>query len=228
MRLQDSCWTWLLKTSRTEMARKTKAEAYQTRLRIIEAARKVFHECGISRSTLGQVAQAAGLTRGAVYWHFDNKAALFFSMRDQASEELKHARSILLSSEFPNPLDALERSLLLFFQVIENNPSVRQTFEIMSLRCEYVDEFTNVLAEVSQPCVDFLISLKKIYAKAGTLNLLRTGLEPDALAYDTLSFTTGLFRNLLAGMEDEDFRLRVPAMITNHVSLRRREGDTRR
>ena len=63
------------------MVRKTKEEAEKTRKEIIESARAVFHECGVSRSTLEKIAKEAGVTRGAVYWHFKDKAELFFAMR---------------------------------------------------------------------------------------------------------------------------------------------------
>ena len=52
------------------MVRKTKEEAEQTRKDILNAARIVFHECGVSRSSLEKIAKAAGVTRGAIYWHF--------------------------------------------------------------------------------------------------------------------------------------------------------------
>lgn len=54
--------------------------------------------------------------------------------------------------DIPDPLDAIERSLLEFIGIIETDPLVRQTFEIMSLRCEYVDEFAGVLQELNKPC----------------------------------------------------------------------------
>ena len=55
------------------MARRTKEEALETRMQIIDAARRVFHAEGVNRSTLDKVAKAAGVTRGAVYWHFSSK-----------------------------------------------------------------------------------------------------------------------------------------------------------
>lgn len=203
------------------MVRKTKAEAEQTRKEIIDAARCVFHECGVSRTSLEKVARVAGVTRGAIYWHFENKASLFYAMREDAVKELEQARTTLASPDIPNPLNAIERSLLEFFGVLENNPSVRQTFEIMSLRCEYVDEFASVLQEVNKPCLDFLTQLKSAYQRAAEKGLLRPQLDPEAMAYDTLSFTTGLFNNWLAGAAGDDLRLQVRPMISNHIALRR-------
>jgi len=203
------------------MVRKTKAEAEQTRQEIIDAARCVFHECGVSRTSLEKVARVAGVTRGAVYWHFANKAELFFAMREESLKILDQVDAYLDSPDIPNPLDAIERSLLEFFSILENDAVVRQTFEIMSLRCEYVEEFASVLLEVNKPCLDFLAKLKVTYQRAQDSGHMRAGLEAEGMAYDTLSFTGGLFNNWLASAPGDDLRLRVPAMIRQHVALRR-------
>ncbi|WP_327163297.1 TetR family transcriptional regulator [Pseudomonas plecoglossicida] len=55
------------------MARKTSAEAEETRQRIIDAAVEVFAAQGVPDATLDQIARMAGVTRGAVYWHFNGK-----------------------------------------------------------------------------------------------------------------------------------------------------------
>ena len=67
------------------MARKTKAEAQGTRNRILDAAEAVFHERGVAHASLDQIAQAAGVTRGAIYWHFKSKADLYNTLTDELS-----------------------------------------------------------------------------------------------------------------------------------------------
>lgn len=59
------------------MVRKTKEEALETRRRILEAAIAVFDKRSWKDVTLEDVATAAGVTRGAVYWHFTGKECLF-------------------------------------------------------------------------------------------------------------------------------------------------------
>jgi TetR/AcrR family acrAB operon transcriptional repressor len=131
------------------MVRKTKEDAEKTRKEIIEAARTVFHRCGVSRSTLEKIAQSAGVTRGAVYWHFKDKAELFFAMREDVfTPMVARTDSFLLSEEYANPLDAIEASLQEFFRVLEDCSVVREVFEIMISRCEYVDEFASVQEEI--------------------------------------------------------------------------------
>lgn len=67
------------------MARKTKAEAAITREQLLDAAERVFREQGVSRASLGEVAAAAGVTRGAVYWHFRDKADLLASLCERTT-----------------------------------------------------------------------------------------------------------------------------------------------
>ncbi|MDP1673909.1 MAG: TetR family transcriptional regulator, partial [Burkholderiales bacterium] len=56
------------------MARRTKDEAVETRNQILDAAEKVFSARGVSRTSLADIAEAASVTRGAIYWHFKDKA----------------------------------------------------------------------------------------------------------------------------------------------------------
>jgi TetR/AcrR family acrAB operon transcriptional repressor len=203
------------------MVRKTKAEAEQTRREIIDAARCVFHECGVSRTSLEKIARVAGVTRGAVYWHFENKAELFFAMREDSLAVLDEVDAYLNSPDYPNPLDGIEQSLQAFFRIIGGSSEVRQVFEIMTLRCEYVDEFAQVLQEVNKPCMDFLAKLIVSYQRAADKGYLRPGLDPEGLAYDTLSFTAGLFNNWLSSRPGDLLRLKVPDMIRQHLALRR-------
>lgn len=208
------------------MARKTKEAAERTRQQIIHAARQVFHACGVSRTSLENIAKAAGVTRGAVYWHFANKADLFFAMREQTSLPLlARTDSLLLAEGLTDPLDGVEQAIIEFFHSLENCPEVRQMFEIMVLRCEYVDEFAAVQAEVNRPVLDFLGKIETAYHRAQERGTLRPGLDPGLVALDTWAFTSGLFHRLLAGSADEAWRRLVPELIAAHIALRRRSPD---
>lgn len=48
-----------------------------TRERIVEAARNVIHDKGLTRATTKEIAQAAGVSEGSLYNHFKNKSELF-------------------------------------------------------------------------------------------------------------------------------------------------------
>ena len=65
------------------MVRKTKEEAQETRNAILDAAERVFQERGVSHTSLAEIATAAGVTRGAIYWHFANKSDVFDALFEQ-------------------------------------------------------------------------------------------------------------------------------------------------
>ena len=50
--------------------RRTKEDAQLTREVLLDAAEVLFAQRGVSRTSLQEIAKAAGMTRGAVYWHF--------------------------------------------------------------------------------------------------------------------------------------------------------------
>ncbi len=92
----------------------------------------------------------------------------------------------------------------------------------MFLRCEYVDEFAPVLLEINKPGLDCLAKLNELYRSADAKSMLRPGVSPENLAHDTLIFVIGLFHRWLAAEPGNDLRRRTPAMIRDHVALRRR------
>lgn len=205
------------------MVRKTKEEAGKTRKDIIESARKVFHQCGVSRSTLEKIAKEAGVTRGAIYWHFKDKAELFFAMREDVfAPMVERTDSLLFSAAYDNPLDAIEASLKELFRVLDDCVVVREVFEIMISRCEYVDEFASVQDEVGRPAFEFLEKMERMYRRAADKGMLRGGLDPVILARDTWAFTSGLLHLMLGCQKGSDLDRQIPAMIAAHMALRRK------
>ncbi len=204
------------------MVRKTKEEAEQTRKEIIIAARNVFHECGVGRSSLDKIAKTAGVTRGAVYWHFADKAELFFAMREDVfAPMLERTDARLYDTAYDNPLDAIEASISEFFRVLDECEVVREVFEIMISRCEYVDEFSSVQEEVGRPALVFLDKIERMYQRAFDKGLLRAGLPPSVAARDTWAFSSGLLHLTLGCRKNTGLEKDIPAMIAAHMALRR-------
>lgn len=211
------------------MARKTKADAEQTRLQILDAAREVFAEHGLSRTSMEQVAARAGVTRGAVYWHFANKMDLFFAMRDQVSLScLDRLDDLSLCADLEDPLSGIAHFLQESMQVMAQDARTRRTLEIIFLKCEYVGDLASVLEQSSRRGQDLIHKLQTIYERAEQQGQLRPGLKPAPLAQDTYSFYVGLLRVWLLdhlrpadSSQPELLRPQVQALIEQHVALRR-------
>jgi TetR/AcrR family acrAB operon transcriptional repressor len=204
------------------MARKTKEEASRTRQQIIDAARNVFHQHGVARATLEQVASTAGLTRGAVYWHFKDKAELFHAMRaDVLDPTRERVDALLFSTQHTDPLDAMEAALKEFFLVLDECPTLRQVLEILVLRCEQVEQFADVPQACHRPGEEFMAKLERVYREAADHGSLRSGLDPAAMALDTWLFVDGLLHVLLERGLTHPLNAQVNAAISAHMSLRR-------
>jgi TetR/AcrR family acrAB operon transcriptional repressor len=124
------------------MVRRTKEEAQATRNRILDTAEVVFHRRGVSRTTLQEVAEAAGVTRGAIYWHFRDKAELFNAMMERVILPLE--QQALHGPAPDDPLDALRRSFVDAMRKVVSDAQVRRVFEVASHKVEYVDELEAV------------------------------------------------------------------------------------
>lgn len=122
------------------MVRRTKEEAQETRNRILDAAERVFYEKGVSRTSLADIAQAAGVTRGAIYWHFANKGDLFNAMFDRSLLPLDELIEATLDGKEPDPLAHIREIFVWCMRNITADEQRRRVFDILFLKCEFVEE----------------------------------------------------------------------------------------
>lgn len=205
------------------MVRKTKEDAELTRQGIIDAARAVFLARGVSRSTLEHIATEAAVTRGAVYWHFKNKTEIFHAIRDQVFLPLIDRMDDTLAIESKDdPLTQIENSLCETINELSNNIEMQQTYEIMMIKCEYVDEFATVLQQILSNCSNITEKIQLAYERASQQNLLGGSHSPRALALDTHLFFSGLLHMWVKDFDGSRFRFQATELIKSHINLRRK------
>lgn len=122
------------------MVRRTKEEAAETRNSILDAAERVFFEKGVSRTTLADIAQEAGVTRGAIYWHFANKGDLFTAMFDRSLLPLDELIEATLDTREPDPLGRMRDIFIWCMRNIALDEQRRRVFDILFLKCEFVED----------------------------------------------------------------------------------------
>jgi TetR/AcrR family transcriptional regulator, acrAB operon repressor len=122
------------------MVRRTKEAALATRAHILDTAERVFERCGVSGSSLNEIARAAGLTRGAIYWHFEDKADLFDAMMKRATLPLEEAGQACGAVRGEATLAQLRDNLRTVFKRIVADPQMRRVFEIAIHKVEYAGE----------------------------------------------------------------------------------------
>lgn len=126
--------------------RKTKEEALQTRDDLMAAALDIFYRRGVSRASLQEIASAAGVTRGALYWHFKNKEDLFDALFQQVfsklSEQLRHD----IDTSSPDALHNLMRALNQMFQRMASDERYQKFCYILHLNCEHTEDNRAIVA----------------------------------------------------------------------------------
>ena len=75
-----------------------------TRARLLDAARGVFIATGYRGATLDSIAARAGFTKGAVYWHFPNKQALFLALVAESIAATTVILETMLSENSDDPV----------------------------------------------------------------------------------------------------------------------------
>lgn len=128
------------------MVRRTKSEALETRHRLLDAAERLFQVKGVSRTTLGDIATAAGATRGAVYHHFKDKADLFNAMMERVTLPLENSLAEVVdrAGTDDDPLRALRASLSNALRQTACDEHTRRVFEVATHKVEYTEELQAV------------------------------------------------------------------------------------
>ncbi|GGX91794.1 TetR family transcriptional regulator [Litchfieldella qijiaojingensis] len=163
------------------MARKTKAEAAATREALLDAAEEVFYEKGVARTSLEEIARHAGMTRGAVYWHFKNKADLFMALLDRVRmpfEELVEEINDPALTE--SPLEAIRLTCHKALARLEQ-PHYRRIHSIVLHRCEFFSDI-NPLEMQDQLARECDEELREHFRLAHEHGLLKPGLTPEIAA----------------------------------------------
>ena len=205
------------------MVRQTKENAEITRQRIIDAAREVFLSRGVSRTSMELIAAQAGVTRGAIYWHFTNKTELFSALREQVLLPLiDRMDDSLLIEDNDDPIGQIGMFLSGTIDALNESSDTRQTFEIMMVKCEYVEELSAVLEQTLCNCERIAKKIQQLYERAKKRGQLKPTDSPAILAMDTHLFFSGLIHLWVKDLDNKHYREQAANLISNHINLRRK------
>lgn len=130
--------------------RRTKAEAAETRDAILTAAEQVFLERGVTQSTLMEIASQAGVTRGAIYFHFHDKLDIFQAIIQRTRFPHEEIMLQAAACDHPNPLYVLEQSIVTALELFITNERQQNVFTIIHQRCEYVGDIAPVVEHLKE------------------------------------------------------------------------------
>ncbi len=179
------------------MARKTKAEAEETREKILDAAEQLFFARGVMQTSLEQIAEEAGVTRGAIYWHFSDKVALFKALHERVRLPQEDMIVQAVADGHPDPLALLEQLSLDLMKRLTTDPQLMRVYTILLVRCEYVGEMAEALRRQQDADALMQTRLTRIFTMARENGSLSSNWTPAAASRVFTSMMGGLWADWL-------------------------------
>lgn len=165
--------------------KRSRAAALRTREAILAGALQAFARHGVGAASFQQVAALAGVTRGAVYWHFTDRASLVRAVFHGFQWPLDIGPDLQPYLRCHNPLALLRETLVQRLERCLGDPTQRSQLALLlsQPRCQALppDLPPDLLAQLQRQVADASARLVEVCALAEARGLLRAGCRPQAL-----------------------------------------------
>ena len=179
------------------MARKTKQEALATRQHILDVALRLFSQQGVSSTSLVDIARAAGVTRGAIYWHFKDKSDLFGEIWELSESSIGDLE-IEYRAKFPDdPLSVLREILVYILEATVVEERRRLMMEIIFNKCEFVGEMALLQQAQRNLCMESYDRIEQVLKDCISAQMLPAKLLTRRAAILMRSYVSGSMENWL-------------------------------
>ncbi len=173
--------------------RKTKEDALLTRRQIIENAVELFIRKGFSATTLDEIADEAGVTRGAIYWHFSDKLDIVNELIETEHQQLARILSELFAEEQP-PLNKIEKIVGEIVNHFFDNKSFQRFIELTWFKIEYsqLSKLTTSKAELTDY---FFEQFETLIAGAQEQGFIKREVSAPDIAVTITNMINGMYRS---------------------------------
>lgn len=204
--------------------RRTKTEAAETRETILDAAELVFLEKGVSRTSLNDIAKRANVSRGAIYFHFRDKPAIYNAIIDRIKFPQEELIDEVKSNASVNPIDILENSACSCIERFAEDERQQRVMTIITLRCEYVDDFSSIILRLRQAHADMLDLFIRMLRVAESRQMLADDWAPQEAARALVSLVGGVLNEWLNSDKNFDLNTLGRKLILTQTTAFRKEG----
>lgn len=199
------------------MARKTKAEAAETRQALLMAALAVFGRRGYAATRLEEIAREAGVTRGAIYWHFASKADLYTALIADASARLDRVINAALAEGGGSFLEHTRRVMIRMLAYLEEDANYCAIQSLLLLHSNAEYEADRGRAQQVSELQTKTHELAEIMRAGMAAGQFRPDLEPEEAARAMLAYLDGLMSHWLLAPSAFSIKLSAPALVDIYI-----------
>lgn len=167
--------------------KKTKEEARQTKEKLLKCAVTLFIENGYENTSLAMIADRAGLTKGAIYWHFKDKSSILDNIIELYDKEaIDYMPSVLKSEVSP-----LMKIKLLTYSYVPEFKDKKRLANLFRLKSEISNHYRT---RNRQPfAMMFLEKLEELFREAIGAGEVRRDIDPHVTALTVTLIITGTY-----------------------------------
>ena len=191
--------------------RRTKEEAAQTRQTILDAALTIFSKQGYQAARLQEIAEAAGVTRGAVYHHFGGKSQLFITLIEEASKEINNVVEQAIA-EGGGFTEVNNRVLVNSWTYLEENRRFRDISEMLNFKSGRSPDLEELSRRVTVGLRTQVDSIAGYMQRGIEQGELRADLDPETIARAFFAYQDGVTRLWLADRTAFSIKESAPAL----------------
>ena len=184
--------------------RRTKQESLETRAKLLDAALDVFSEKNFSNASLTEISARAGMSKGALYWHFRNKNDLLLRLVEEICRRSEEGAKNAFGS--PACTQSVRSYYMDAYLRFKEGDVKKKVYMIMMKRDEWpVDVQKSVERMIKESMGREKTMIEEAIANGQKRGLLRSDVSPTAVAVLVSSIFHGLSVMLLADMLPPEF-----------------------
>lgn len=169
--------------------RRTKEDAELTRQLLLKSALTVFAERGYTNTRLSDIAEKAGVTRGAIYWHFGNKRELLIDLvKNQVDPYFEIIAQVV--SESISARKKLEKILRIILEKFNNDREFLANHKFNFVELKMKNEIPEIKEFIKRKFLNFRTIIQKLVETGISTGEFRR-INPDSI--------TAVFATIVAG-----------------------------
>lgn len=172
--------------------RRTKEDTEKTRDNILDAAVCVFSRNGVSKATLEEIAQESNVTRGAIYWHFKNKAEIFSALHERLHQPMADKILQDLKHDDNQPLLQLQELCTQMLLELDEDTFKKQVLSLFWTKCDYSGELAPLQEEYNCLKEEKIALLAEYFERAKKKGCIAKDTDSNLLIISLLCYMKGI------------------------------------
>ena len=171
--------------------RRTKEEALVTRESILTAALEVFSQDGYSAARLEDIAQAAEVTRGAIYHHFGSKEELYIALVTERSAGVNQLAKEIIN-QGGTAIEIIRRLLVSLLEYLNENEEYRALLELAISNMGLTEGLESIRDDTVKGRRRLAELFQELLSQGIEAGEIRSDLSVRSAAWNLVSYMNGL------------------------------------